>query len=340
MSDGAPVELEERGAERAWLIEGLWSSQGAGLLGAEPKCCKSWLALQMSVSVATGEPCLGRFAVPEPGPVLFFAAEDAEHQVRARVASIAATVGHPLETLNVTFLSVPELRLDTDEGRDLLRRCTEQVRPKLIVVDPFVRVTQADENSASGVGEVLQFLRTLQREFQTAVLLVHHMRKGGANMRPGQALRGSGDLHAFGDSNLYLARDGNTVLLTAEHRGAEGFEQLELELRAEGEKLALHALDFRAEDEPVERSSSRSTQRQPKTAPAKSRRAKRDIAGEVLAALQRADGPASQRQLRDEIGCRMEAVTAALRELAAAGRVTRAAQGYVPAAQERSHDGE
>ena len=312
-------ELEERGAERAWLIEGLWASGGAGLLGAEPKCMKTWLALDMAVSVATGEPCLRRFVVPEAGPVLYFAAEDAEHQVRARVAGIAATIGRPLEDVPVTFVTVPELLLDSEEGQTLLRQCVKHVRPKLLIIDPFVRVTMSDENSASGVGEVLQFLRTLQRECDAAVLLVHHMRKGGQNMRPGQALRGSGDLHAFGDSNLYLARDGGRVFLTAEQRGSEGFESLEVALSGDGEAFALHALEFR-EHEPGD-------ERPDRTMPAK-RRARRDVAGEVLALVRAAGQPMQQRAIRDALGCRMTAVTEALRRLEAEGAVRRVRRGY------------
>ena len=70
------ADLKQHDADRAWLVEGLWAASGAGLLGAEPKCCKTWLGLDMAISVATGTPCLRRFAVPEPGPTLYFAAED------------------------------------------------------------------------------------------------------------------------------------------------------------------------------------------------------------------------------------------------------------------------
>ncbi len=315
-------ELEQRCGEQAWLIEGLWAANGAGLLGAEPKCMKSWLALDMAVSVATGEPCLRKFRVPEAGPVLYFPAEDAEHTVRARVESIAATIGLTIEQVPLTFVAVSELRLDTDKGRDLLRRCAEHVRPKLLVVDPFVRVTQADENSASGVGEVLQFLRTLQRELSTAVLLVHHNKKGGANVRPGQALRGSGDLHAFGDCNLFLARDGDSVLLTAEHRASPGFENLELQLKGEGDQLALHALDFRLES--AQPTAPRTRARAVQTP----KRKKRDVPAEVRKLIAQAQGPLNQRHIREQLGCRMEAVNTALRSLQEQGAVVRVADGY------------
>ena len=31
-------------AQTQWLVEGLWSEQAVGILGGEPKCCKSFLA--------------------------------------------------------------------------------------------------------------------------------------------------------------------------------------------------------------------------------------------------------------------------------------------------------
>ena len=41
-----------------------------------PKACKSWLGLEMAVSVASATPCLGTFPVREPGGVLIYLAED------------------------------------------------------------------------------------------------------------------------------------------------------------------------------------------------------------------------------------------------------------------------
>ncbi len=75
------------------------------------------------------------------------------------------------------------------------------------------------------------------------MLLVHHARKGAAHLRAGQALRGSSELHAWGDSNLYLRRHGPSLRLTVEHRAAPGHDGLVLELRAGGDALALHLVD-------------------------------------------------------------------------------------------------
>jgi hypothetical protein len=46
-------------AER-WLVEGLWCTNSVGVIGGAPKCAKTWLSLDMALSVATGTPCLGK----------------------------------------------------------------------------------------------------------------------------------------------------------------------------------------------------------------------------------------------------------------------------------------
>ena len=77
-----------------------------------------------------------------------------------------------------------------------------------------------------------------QRRFATAVLLVHHARKSGAT-RPGQALRGSSELHTWRDSNLYLRQRDRQSLMTVKHRAALGLNGIEIEFDEDGKRLAL-----------------------------------------------------------------------------------------------------
>jgi RecA-family ATPase len=76
--------LEEHDTDDAWLVEQLWSRSGVGIVGGAPKCCKSWLGLELAVAVASATPCLGRFNVQAPGPVLVYLAEDSPHFVAFR----------------------------------------------------------------------------------------------------------------------------------------------------------------------------------------------------------------------------------------------------------------
>ena len=58
-----PVEpayrLAERAEEPQWLVTGLWSEQAVGIVGGEPKCCKSFLALDLAVSPGSPSSAIG-----------------------------------------------------------------------------------------------------------------------------------------------------------------------------------------------------------------------------------------------------------------------------------------
>ena len=117
-------------------------------------------------------------------------------------------------------------------------------KPKLLVLDPYVRLQRADENDVRQVSAILSALRELSRTFQVAVALVHHARKNAAQL-PGQGLRGSGDFWAWGDSNLYIGRRRNGLLLTVEHRAAPAPPPLSLHLvpcdpDSDGESCPVH----------------------------------------------------------------------------------------------------
>src|SRR5262245_52452857 len=82
-------EIAQRESGQGWLVEGLWGASSVGVVGGAPKCAKTWLGLDLALSVATGTTCLGRYAVPEPGLVLVYLAEDALPVVRERIAGMA-----------------------------------------------------------------------------------------------------------------------------------------------------------------------------------------------------------------------------------------------------------
>jgi RecA-family ATPase len=88
-----------------WLVQGLWSDQAVGILGGEPKCCKSFLALDLAVSVASGAHCLRQFPVHRTGPVLLFPAEDSLAVVRRRLEGICSAAGVGFQSLPVEVIT-------------------------------------------------------------------------------------------------------------------------------------------------------------------------------------------------------------------------------------------
>jgi AAA domain-containing protein len=306
-------QLDAQPEEGRWLIEGLWSAEAVGILGGEPKCCKSFLALDVAVAVASGKPCLRRFPTVHRGRVLLFAAEDSLTVVRQRLAGIAAAVDVPLEELDIHVIVAPVLRLDIEIDQRRLEETIRALRPILLVLDPFVRLHRIDENVSAEVAPLLDYLRGLQRRHHVAILLVHHARKGAAHLRAGQALRGSSELHAWGDSNLYLRRNADDVLaLTIEHRAAPSAEGIDLSLQADGDALALRVRDRAEAQTPA-----------PPTAVER-----------VEQILSEATAPLTQRQIRDLAKVRAATVGDALATLVTDGRVTKIGTRYQRAQQE------
>jgi len=299
-------DLTSLGEEHKWLIEPLWAEQAVGILGGEPKCCKSFLALDMAVSVASGKPCLREFAVSRTGPVLIFPAEDSLAVVRERLVGICHAAGTKIDQLPLYVITAARLLLDVPQDQQLLRSTVEAIRPALLILDPFIRLHRADENASREVAPLLGYLRELQREFATAVLLVHHARKGAGNDRPGQALRGSSDLHGWGDSNLYLRRKPKGLSLTIEQRAAASREHVPLALTQKQEALALAVVG-------------ESSVAEPKNIPVPDR---------IIQALKEAKQPLSNQQLRKQCRMRTATLCETLTQLLQKGKITHGPNGY------------
>ncbi len=232
-------DLELQPAEQAWLIDSLWGKAAVGIIGGAPKCCKSWLGLDMAVSVASATPCIGKFQVQVPGSVLIFLAEDACAAVRDRIEAICTHRGLDINLLDLFVITEQTIRLDHPKDQQRLKETLNRLRPKLLILDPLVRLHSLDENSAAEISKLLGFLRQLQRTYDTAIALVHHASKKH-RAQPGQALRGSSDLHAFGDSNAYLARKDDRIVLTMEHRAAKSPDPVDIQLLANDDDSATH----------------------------------------------------------------------------------------------------
>jgi hypothetical protein len=302
------------GGALRWRIDQIWGD-GVGILGGPPKCAKSWCGLDLAVSLASATPFLGRFAVLDPGPTLVYLAEDALTQVRARIAGICLHRALDLASLDLHVITAPAVRLDQAADQARLAATLDRIRPKLLLLDPLVRLHRLDENSSADISALLGYLRELQRRFDVAIVVVHHMRKS-IRAHLGQALRGSGDLHAWNDHGAYLTRTGpggQHLRLTLEHRAAPALDPIALELvsRADGNATHLQIID--ASPIPADA---------PLAAPAAP-----SLHDRVLSAIRHAGHPLSRAQLRAALRVNNNRLGHVLGELELAGRVRRSEAG-------------
>ena len=215
-------------ATAKWQIEGIWTENAHGIIGGEPKTLKTTLALAMGMSIASGKPFLGEFPVHSPGRVLMIQEENSPGNVQDLMHKVAASYGLISEK-EVTILPSPEgsigstivdvrfpddipfhllnnwhFDLDDEEHTDRLEESIDSLKPKMVILDPFEKMIGDSDLDRSH--EVRRFLRGLMRlryEYNTAIVLVHHMRKSPA-LRAGQRMLGTAMLHAWTSSALYV----------------------------------------------------------------------------------------------------------------------------------------
>ena len=144
-----------------------------------------------------------------------------------------------------------------------------------------------------------------QRKYHVAIALVHHSRKNTDGLRPGMALRGSSDFHAWVDVGLYLQRTNQQLLLTVEHRSAPSIEALPIELVTEQDRCPYLRL-ANGEGQPEQTS----------------------LEQRVLRTLQQAPEPLSLRTLRRSVQARNQDVAHTLKSLHEQGRLEQTRRGW------------
>jgi hypothetical protein len=200
---------------RPWLVEGLIEGTPIVTWIAGEKSMKSWVAMYLSACIATGTPAFGRHEVRRPGPVIYVDAEYGPHEFARRLARIARGIGRtPSEVASLVrhFYSYEFALEGQNEAAIWLLRAAKQLRPSLIVLDPWRNVLDGEENSTDAVKRAMAIAAQLRDQASAAILVPHHLNRAGT-FNGSRALLGRADLIVEGTDEaepLYRAR-GRTV---------------------------------------------------------------------------------------------------------------------------------
>jgi len=228
-----------------WLIRDWWSCEGCGFVAAWEKASKTVLALGMALSVVNGKPWLGKWDVTQ-GPVVFIAEEDHKRRIQRRLARIGQALGLDHRNPALRIAAQEGCNLTSERGRGRLAAAVRRHKPILTVIDPLRRVTPGiDEKDSQAIGELLGWARRLQAEQHTAVMILHHMRKGVAGdqvdaSRPSHRLRGTGDMGAWFDDFVHIARKTEVEhVVEGEHRDAARLDKQHIRIAWDDESDGL-----------------------------------------------------------------------------------------------------
>ena len=170
---------------RPAVIEGLLRVGETANLIAAPKMGKSWLTLDLVMSVATGRKWLGTFDV-NAGPVLLIDNELHPETLAKRLPTVAEARGVRLADI-ADMIQVIALR---GRLRDLLALESDlrSITPgafKLVVLDAFYRFLPegTDENDNAAMARLYNCVDRMAERLGCAVVLIHHASKGNQSGR-------------------------------------------------------------------------------------------------------------------------------------------------------------
>jgi len=209
-----------------WLIADVWGESEVGFISGPPKSYKSWVSLDLAVSVATGTRFLGSFQAKK-NDVILIQEEDPMPVLQDRLIKVAASkdlvsVGVRDRELEIVYDLPDTLHIISNQGFTLTEEWLEALErwiiersAKLVILDPLMMIAGAgfDEFKAFDFMEkVLKPLKRLRAKTQTAICVLHHHTKSS---QAGQArdMYGSVALWAWEESamHLQLASSGKVV---------------------------------------------------------------------------------------------------------------------------------
>jgi hypothetical protein len=194
----------------AELVEGVLHRGLKGVIGANSKARKTWILLDLALSVATGTKWWNWNT--SGGRVLFVNFEIPKAFLKQRIQTLARRK----QLTNYQNLDIWTLRGCSSNFTKLVEAMIDEVGDRdysLIIIDPIYKALSGkDENRAGDIGEVCDLLERLAVRSNASVLYAHHFAKGNMAIKdPLDRMSGSG----------VFARDPDTLIIMTKHDNAD-----------------------------------------------------------------------------------------------------------------------
>jgi RecA-family ATPase len=255
-----PTKLE-------WLVDEAWVDQSVGFISGRSKSYKTWIALDLALSIVSGKAFLGRYEVRRTGPVLLIQEEDPSSVLQERLRLIGkskemlptATVVD--EIVQITYPDFPlhiinlqGFNLGSDDKISQVRRLIAEINPVMVILDPLiVMLGSVDENRATEVATLLQVVKMWREEFGCSVVIVHHWNKTKTEdgERFAQHMYGSFAFHAWLESALHVMpvieeeqERIDSVIIEKEFKAAPSGRSLKLKFKIDTIEKYTYEVDF------------------------------------------------------------------------------------------------
>src|SRR6185503_9921228 len=205
-----------------WLVDEAWVDGSVGFISGRSKSYKTWIALDLALSIVSGQPFLGRYPVRRTGPVLLIQEEDPASVLQERLRLIGKSKGMLPKLLEATqekvrieypdyplhIINLQGFNLGVEEKVAQARNLIAQINPVMVILDPFIVLLPqgVDEFKGGQISAVLQAVKMWREEFGCSVVIVHHWNKGKNEEgdRFAEHMYGSFAFHAWLESAIHV----------------------------------------------------------------------------------------------------------------------------------------
>lgn len=194
----------------AWAVQGLLTKGAVGIIGAEAKGTKTWIACELMVALSSGTPVFGRFNVPERQWVLGCFLEDGKRNLKNRMrALIRGRNASHVDTSRIRVEVRPKINLQSADDQAWIVASARAMPepPGIIFLDPLRNAHGAEENSSSEMQPIMDALARIRDATGACVMVSHHMgrpSKERQGQRLAHRLRGSTAIFGSVDAAILI----------------------------------------------------------------------------------------------------------------------------------------
>lgn len=211
-----------------WLIEDLLVEGGMSSIYAPSETFKSFIALDMALSISAGYNWRGRETVS--GPVVYLIGEG----VAGWPSRVFAWLAHRADDHEPEFWTIPtSIALTEKDDAEALIEAIKSVceEPVMVVIDTLARnFGEGDENSTKDMNAFVSAIDHIRTALKTHVMLIHHT---GKDIERGG--RGSSVLRAALDTEMQIVRpdpEGFSITFkVTKQKDTEKSQPLQFEMR-------------------------------------------------------------------------------------------------------------
>ena len=181
-----------------WLVDGMIKSGSLVMFAGAPSGGKTYLAIELLMSVASGKPFLDQYFTKQ-GDAVFIACEGRDSVLRRASAWINAK--NNFEEIDNVYISEGEIVVSLPEKAEVSSESMSNfmvendINPKLIVIDTMnFSLGSAKENDVNDMTDYFRKIsNNMIRKFGATVLLIHHTSKDNSDIRGSSSIRGARD---------------------------------------------------------------------------------------------------------------------------------------------------